>query len=170
MYWKFYLSKFLIYSAFFFVFIGQHPWHVEVLRLGSNQSCSCWPTPEPQHRQIWAASLTYTTAHSNVRSPTHWGRPGIEPASSWMLVGFITTEPWRELLVLCFLQNVFIIVDLQCCQFLLYNKITHLYIHICYFSHTIFYHVPSQVIGYSFLCCTAGSHCFSTPNAIVYIY
>ena len=25
-------------------------------------------------------------------------RPGIEPMSSWVLVGFITTEPQRELL------------------------------------------------------------------------
>jgi len=28
-------------------------------------------------------SLTYTTAHGNTRSLTHWVRPGIEPASSW---------------------------------------------------------------------------------------
>ena len=27
--------------------------------------------------------------HSNARSLTHWGRPGIEPASSWILVGFV---------------------------------------------------------------------------------
>ena len=35
------------------------------------------------HRQIQAASATYTTAHGNARSPTHWSRPGIKPASSW---------------------------------------------------------------------------------------
>ena len=29
-------------------------------------------------------SATYTTAHGNARSLTHLGRPGIEPASSWM--------------------------------------------------------------------------------------
>ena len=28
-------------------------------------------------------SATYTTAHSNARSQTHWATPGIEPASSW---------------------------------------------------------------------------------------
>ena len=29
-------------------------------------------------------------------------RPGIEPASSWILVGFVTAEPQRELLCVCF--------------------------------------------------------------------
>ena len=28
---------------------------------------------------------------------THWARPGIEPMSSWILVGFVTAEPRREL-------------------------------------------------------------------------
>ena len=29
---------------------------------------------------------------------THWSRPGIKPQSSWILVGFVTAETWRELL------------------------------------------------------------------------
>ena len=29
---------------------------------------------------------------------THWARPGIEPASSWIPVGLVTTEPRQELL------------------------------------------------------------------------
>ena len=45
---------------------------------------------------IWAMSVTYTTVHSNSWSPTHWVRPGIEPASSWILVRFISTVPqWK---------------------------------------------------------------------------
>ena len=35
--------------------------------------------------------------HSNARSLTHWARPGMEPESSWILVGFISAEPQREL-------------------------------------------------------------------------
>ena len=31
---------------------------------------------------------TYTTAHGNAGSLTHWVRPGIRPSSSWMLVRF----------------------------------------------------------------------------------
>ena len=45
--------------------------------------------PEPQQRQILDESVTYTTAHSNARSLTHGARPGIEPATSWFLVGFV---------------------------------------------------------------------------------
>ena len=31
----------------------------------------------------------YTTAHGNAGSLTHGARPGIEPASSWILDGFV---------------------------------------------------------------------------------
>ena len=64
---------------------------------GVNLSCSCWPTPQPQKCGIPAMSVTYTTAHSNAGFLTHWARPGIKPTSSWILVGFITTEPQWEL-------------------------------------------------------------------------
>ena len=49
---------------------------------GSNQSYSYRPMPQPQQCQIQAASSTYTTAHGHAGSPTHWARPGIEPATS----------------------------------------------------------------------------------------
>ena len=45
--------------------------------------------PQPQQRQIRASSANYTTAHRNIRSLIHWVRPGIEPTSSWILVGFL---------------------------------------------------------------------------------
>ena len=41
-----------------------------------------------------AASLHHS--HSNARASTHWTRSEIEPASSWMLVGFIATKPQQE--------------------------------------------------------------------------
>ena len=62
---------------------------------GSNQGCSC--QPQTQQCGIWALSVTYITAHGNTRSLTHLARPGIELVSSWILVGFVTTEPWWEL-------------------------------------------------------------------------
>ena len=55
----------------------------------SNQSYSYRPIPQPEQCRIWAVSATYVTAHSNYRSLTHWARPGIEPVSSWILVGFV---------------------------------------------------------------------------------
>ena len=42
-------------------------------------------------------SVTYTAAHSNTGSLTHWAMPGIEPMSSWMLLEFFTTESQQEL-------------------------------------------------------------------------
>ena len=41
-------------------------------------------------------SANYTTAHGNTGSLTHCARPGIEPASSWMLVRFVSTESQQE--------------------------------------------------------------------------
>ena len=57
---------------------------------------------QPQQHEIQATSVTYTMAHGNNRSLTHWARPGIKPASSWILVWFIFTAPQWELPVLYF--------------------------------------------------------------------
>ena len=48
------------------------------------------PTPQPQQHQIRVTSVTHSEACSNVRSLTHWLRLEIEPASAWILVGFLT--------------------------------------------------------------------------------
>ena len=95
---------------FFFLLYRATPMAYRSSRLGLNQSCSHQPMLQTQQRQIWAASVTYATAHSNAISLTHWSRPGIEPASSWMLVRFVSTEPWWELcldLSLCGLCRIF---------------------------------------------------------------
>ena len=83
--------------VFCFCFLGPHLWHMEVPRLGSNQSYSCQPTPQPQQCQIWAMSVTYTTGHSNVGSLAHWVRPGIQPATSCFLGRFVSAAPQWEL-------------------------------------------------------------------------
>ena len=60
----------------------------------------------------WIGAVVTDPHHSNTRSKqhlqpilelmavplTHWARPGIESVSSWMLVRFVSTEPWQELL------------------------------------------------------------------------
>ena len=69
---------------------------------GQIRAAGCQPA---QPHQIWAASVTYTRAHSNIRSLSQWARPGIKPASSWVLVGFITTEPQWELLMFNFFEE-----------------------------------------------------------------
>ena len=55
-----------------------HLWHTEVPRLGVQSELQL---------------LTYTTAHGNDGSLTHWAGPGIKPTSSWIPVGFISPEP-----------------------------------------------------------------------------
>ena len=60
---------------------------------------------QPQQCRSQATSATYTTAHGNAGSLTHWMSPGIEPASLWMLVRLISARPlWgllKYLLVPC---------------------------------------------------------------------
>ena len=46
--------------------------------------------------QIRATAACLHHSHSHAGSPTHWTRPGIEPASSWILVGFTSTLPHRN--------------------------------------------------------------------------
>ena len=85
---------------FFFFFLGPHPQHVEVLRLGVKSELQLLAHTPAQQLQIRAASATYTTAHGNAGPLTHRARPGIKPASSWILVGPVTTEPrWERLLL-----------------------------------------------------------------------
>ena len=78
---------------FFFFFLGPHLRHMGVPQLGVKSEQQC---------QIWAMTATYTTAHGNIGYLTHWGRPGIELATSWFLVGFVSTAPQWELLYILF--------------------------------------------------------------------
>ena len=47
-----------------------------------------WALP-PAFWKFQAWGLIRATAHGNARSLTHWARPGIEHATSWILVGFV---------------------------------------------------------------------------------
>ena len=81
---------------FFFLVGGLYLWYMEVLRLGVESELIGQPTLQPQQLSIRVKSATYTTAHGNTRSLTHWLRPGIESASSWLLLRFISTVPqWK---------------------------------------------------------------------------
>ena len=66
-----------------------------------------WPVPQPQRWEIQAMSVTYTTPHSNTGSLTHQAGQGIEPTSSWILVGFITTKSqWEFLHCMCLYAGI----------------------------------------------------------------
>ena len=84
-----------ILKTFFFFFLFM----VAPVAYGSSQDRGGTKL-QPQQCQIPALSVIYTTAHSNGRSLTDWARPGMEPASSWILIRFVTTEPQWELHIL----------------------------------------------------------------------
>ena len=88
---------------FCFCFLGLYLQHMEVprLRVKSELKLQACTTATAQS-QIRAMSATYTTAYRNAGSLTHWVRPGIEPATLWLLVGFLSTVPQRELLKITF--------------------------------------------------------------------
>ena len=69
-----------------------------------SQSYSCQQC-RPQQCRIQASSATYTRAHSNAGSLTHWMKPGIEPTSSWILDGFYwaTMGTPCHYILMCFL-------------------------------------------------------------------
>ena len=80
----------------FFVFLGPHPEHMEVSRLGveSELQPPAYATATTMPG-IWATFAT--AAHSSARSLTHWAKSEIKLASSCMLVRFFTAEPQSEL-------------------------------------------------------------------------
>ena len=89
---------FLVNYIFFFVFLlflGPLPWHMGVPRLGVKLELQlpAYHHSQTQQSRIQATSATYIIAHSNAGSPTQGARPGIEPASSRILVGFVSAEP-----------------------------------------------------------------------------
>ena len=63
---------------------------MKVSSVGVELELQLRPTPQQQQHRILAVSVTYTTAHSNAGSLTHWARPGVEPSSLWILVRFFT--------------------------------------------------------------------------------
>ena len=85
-------------SSFFFFFffsciLGLYSWHMEVPRIGFELELQlATATQDLNH--------VFDLGHSSfgkTGSLIYWVRPGIKPASSWMLVRFITAELQWEL-------------------------------------------------------------------------
>ena len=104
-------------------------------------------------------SVTYTTAHGNPRSLTYWSRPGIEPTSLWILVGFVTAEPQRELWYVIYFwssylcQNLLItsgsILELSLSSFCKYILISDLVQMKVKLNWTVFFRLQMSIL---FLC------------------
>ena len=89
----FYFLNFFVFFFFFFAFLGPHLRHMEVPRLGVESEL------QPS---------TYTTAHGNAGSLTQRARPGIEPLSSWMLLGFVNLRATTGTAAISFLNKDYI--------------------------------------------------------------
>ena len=85
-------------KEFLFVFLGPHPQHMEVPRLGVISELHLLAYTTAIAMQNPSRICDYTTAQGDTRSPNRWARPGIELASSWILVTFISAAPQWELL------------------------------------------------------------------------
>ena len=77
-------------TFFFFFFLGLHLRHAEVPRLWVKSELSFWSTLQPQKCWNCDASVTYASAFGNAGSLAHWAMPGIETASSRIVVRFLT--------------------------------------------------------------------------------
>ena len=87
---------FFFFPFFFWGGGGAQPWHMEVARLGVASELQL-----PTATTTW--DLSWVWAHGNTVSLTHRMRPGLQPASSWILVRFVTCwgsmgTPWPWLL------------------------------------------------------------------------
>ena len=86
-------ARWLPPALFFFGFFRPHSRHVEIPRLEIKREqvyTTATATPDPRcicklHHSSWQC---------------HWACPGIEPTTSWLLVGFVSTAPQWELPVL----------------------------------------------------------------------
>ena len=92
-------------------YVGPNLLHMEIPRLGVELEL-----PLPAYT---IATAMWDLHHSlwQLRSLTHWARSGVEPASSQILVEFISTEPQQEfqhtifyftLSIICLLKVIFL--------------------------------------------------------------
>ena len=81
----------------FFVFLGPHPQHMEVPRLGIQSELQLPAYSRAAVMPDLSCICNPNQAHNNAGSLTHWARSGINPATSWFLVRLVSAVPRREL-------------------------------------------------------------------------
>ena len=85
-------------SLFFFSLFRVHSRHLEVPRLGAESELQspAYATASAKPDLSCVCDRYHNSGQHGIPGPRV--RPGIEPASSWILVRFISTEPRQELL------------------------------------------------------------------------
>ena len=83
-------SQIFFFFFSFFFFLGPHSRHMEVPRWGIKLELQL-PAYATATATVLDPNFMYELHHSSQQggSLTHWAGPGIKPASSWILVGFI---------------------------------------------------------------------------------
>ena len=98
-----FLFCFLLFLSFFFFFcfLESHPWHMEVAygnsqfrgRIGA--TVAGLPHSHSNGGSIHVCDLPHSSQQCWI--PNHWARPGMEPMSSWILMGFVSAVSQGEL-------------------------------------------------------------------------
>ena len=91
-----FISSFSFFFFFFF-FLGMYLQHMEIPRLGVESELLLQAYTTATAMQDLSHVFDLHTPQLLARSLTHWARPGIEPSSSRILVGFVSTAPQWEL-------------------------------------------------------------------------
>ena len=90
-------ENFLLQRTFFlsFVFLGPHPQHMELPRLGvkSELQLPAYATATATRELSHVCDLHHSSPQCQILTPL---RPRIQPATSWFLVGFVSTAPRRN--------------------------------------------------------------------------
>ena len=77
-----------------FCFLGPHPWQMEVpIARGPIRATTATLRHSHSHSNVGSElrlQPTLHTVHGNARSLTYWTRPGVELASSWILISILT--------------------------------------------------------------------------------
>ena len=81
-----------------FCFLGPHPWHMEVPRLGVKLEIEllAYATATATWDLNHVCNLHHSSRQCRIPDPLI-ARPGIKPPSSWILVRFTSTVPQQEL-------------------------------------------------------------------------
>ena len=133
-----------MFSLFFCLFRASLEAYGGSQARGQNGAVAAGLCHSPTRSRV--ASVTYTTAHGNDGTLTHWARPGIKPVSSWILVRFLSTKPLWELTNQCFLIEG--IHTVSYLQVTLQRRSWNIYMH--FYIHNIFVYVHTYTFTHIF--------------------
>ena len=87
----------MVLSSALFFFFGLHPQHVEVprLRVESELQLLAYPTATATADSSHVCNLRYSSQQCQILNPL--SKAGVEPATTWFLVRFVSAAPQGEL-------------------------------------------------------------------------